>query len=63
MKFCVCLMMSVTFHALKRLPSRMWHEIPMVGVAPAVYDAVGVWCNQIPLTPERVWRGMKQKMD
>jgi putative selenate reductase molybdopterin-binding subunit len=38
-------------------------EIPMDGVAPAVvnavYDAVGVWCNQIPLTPERVWRVLR----
>lgn len=34
-------------------------EIPMDGVAPAVanavYDAVGVWMNEIPMTPERVW--------
>jgi len=39
-------------------------EIPMDGVAPAVanavYDAVGVWMNEIPLTPERVWRAMSQ---
>lgn len=35
-------------------------EIPMDGVAPAVanavYDACGVWMNEIPMTPERVWR-------
>ncbi len=39
-------------------------EIPMDGVAPAVanavYDAVGVWMNQIPMTPERVWRQMRR---
>jgi putative selenate reductase molybdopterin-binding subunit len=39
-------------------------EIPMDGVAPAVanavYDAVGVWMNEIPMTPERVWRQMRQ---
>lgn len=39
-------------------------EIPMDGVAPAVanavYDAVGVWLNEIPMTPERVWRAMNQ---
>jgi putative selenate reductase molybdopterin-binding subunit len=37
-------------------------EIPMDGVAPAVvnavYDATGVRFHQIPLTPERVWRGL-----
>jgi putative selenate reductase molybdopterin-binding subunit len=37
-------------------------EIPMDGVAPAianaVFDAVGVWMDEIPLTPERVWRAM-----
>jgi putative selenate reductase molybdopterin-binding subunit len=35
-------------------------EIPLDGVAPAianaVYDAVGVWMREIPMTPERVWR-------
>lgn len=40
-------------------------EIPMDGVAPAVanavYDAVGVWMNQIPMTPERVWRAIKKE--
>lgn len=39
-------------------------EIPLDGVAPAVanavYDAVGVWMNQIPMTPERVWRHLKK---
>ncbi len=39
-------------------------EIPMDGVAPAVanavYDAVGVWMNEIPMTPERVWRKIRQ---
>jgi putative selenate reductase molybdopterin-binding subunit len=38
-------------------------EIPMDGVAPAlanaVYDACGVWLNEIPMTPERVWRMLK----
>ncbi|MGB8648517.1 MAG: molybdopterin cofactor-binding domain-containing protein [Anaerolineae bacterium] len=38
-------------------------EIPMDGVAPAVanavYDAVGVWMNRIPMTPERVWLEMQ----
>ncbi|MFZ8842998.1 molybdopterin-dependent oxidoreductase [Thermoflexus sp.] len=39
-------------------------EIPMDGVAPAVvnaiYDAVGVWITQIPATPERVWRALRE---
>ncbi len=39
-------------------------EIPLDGVAPAVanavYDAVGVWMNEIPMTPERVWRRMRE---
>ncbi len=38
-------------------------EIPMDGVAPAVanavYDAVGVWMHEIPMTPERVWQELK----
>ncbi|MBM3127957.1 MAG: 2Fe-2S iron-sulfur cluster binding domain-containing protein [Chloroflexi bacterium] len=39
-------------------------EIPLDGVAPAVanavHDAVGIWMNEIPMTPERVWRTMNQ---
>jgi len=38
-------------------------EIPMDGVAPAVanavHDAVGVRIRDLPLTPEKVWRGMR----
>ncbi|MGA2112125.1 MAG: molybdopterin cofactor-binding domain-containing protein [Anaerolineales bacterium] len=38
-------------------------EIPMDGVAPAVvnaiHDAMGIWINEIPATPDRVWRAMK----
>ncbi len=40
-------------------------EIPLDGVAPAVanavYDAVGVWVNEIPMTPERVWKAIQNK--
>ncbi|MDE3087922.1 MAG: molybdopterin-dependent oxidoreductase [Chloroflexota bacterium] len=40
-------------------------EIPLDGVAPAVanalYDAVGVWMNEIPMTPERVWKQLRQR--
>jgi putative selenate reductase molybdopterin-binding subunit len=39
-------------------------EIPMDGVAPAVgnavLDACGAVVNEIPITPERVWRALKQ---
>ncbi len=37
-------------------------EVPMDGVGPAIanaiYDAVGAWINELPATPERVWRAM-----
>jgi putative selenate reductase molybdopterin-binding subunit len=40
-------------------------EIPMDGVAPAVgnaiLDAVGVDIDSIPVTPEKVWRGMRAR--
>ena len=40
-------------------------EFPADGVAPAVinaiYDATGVRLHQIPATPERVWRALKEK--
>ncbi|MBL8098911.1 MAG: molybdopterin-dependent oxidoreductase, partial [Anaerolineales bacterium] len=40
-------------------------EIPMDGVAPAVgnaiLDAIGVNVDEIPATPERVWRAIKKK--
>jgi len=39
-------------------------EIPMDGVAPAVvnaiHDATGVWIDEIPATPERVWRALRR---
>jgi CO/xanthine dehydrogenase Mo-binding subunit len=38
-------------------------EMPYLPLAPAiaaaVHDAVGVWFDEFPLTPERVWRGLK----
>ncbi len=40
-------------------------EIPMDGVAPAVgnaiLDAVGININEIPVTPEKVWKALKAK--
>jgi putative selenate reductase molybdopterin-binding subunit len=39
-------------------------EIPKDGVAPAlanaIYNATGVRIRQIPFTPERVWRALRQ---
>ena len=39
-------------------------EIPLDGVAPAVanavHDAVGIWMPEIPMTPERVWKQLKE---
>ncbi len=40
-------------------------EIPLDGVAPAVanavHDAIGIWMNEIPMTPERVWKALKKQ--
>ncbi len=40
-------------------------EIPMDGVSPAMVDALhnatGVWVREIPLTPERVWRALREQ--
>jgi putative selenate reductase molybdopterin-binding subunit len=38
-------------------------EIPMDGIAPAiadaVHDATDVWLREVPFTPERVWRALR----
>jgi CO/xanthine dehydrogenase Mo-binding subunit len=38
-------------------------EMPFLPLAPAlaaaVHDATGVWIDQLPLTPERVWRALR----
>ena len=40
-------------------------EQPLMGIAPAVanavYDAVGVRIKELPLTPEKIWKAMKDK--
>jgi putative selenate reductase molybdopterin-binding subunit len=40
-------------------------EIPMDGVAPAVgnavFDAIGININDIPILPEKVWKGLRAK--
>lgn len=37
-------------------------EMPFIPLAPAlaaaIHDATGVWFDQLPLTPERVWQGL-----
>jgi putative selenate reductase molybdopterin-binding subunit len=39
-------------------------EIPLDGVAPAmadaIHDATGVWLREVPFTPERVWRALRE---
>jgi putative selenate reductase molybdopterin-binding subunit len=39
-------------------------EIPMDGVAPAlasaIHDATGVWVRELPFTPERIWRTLRE---
>jgi CO/xanthine dehydrogenase Mo-binding subunit len=29
-------------------------------IAAALYDALGVWYDALPLTPETVWRGLER---
>jgi putative selenate reductase molybdopterin-binding subunit len=39
-------------------------ELPMDGIAPAmadaIHDATGVWMREVPFTPERVWRALRE---
>jgi len=41
-------------------------EPPLIGIAPAItsaiYNAIGVRLNEIPATPERVWRAIQEKI-
>jgi CO/xanthine dehydrogenase Mo-binding subunit len=45
------------------LGARGMAEMPFIptaaAIVAAVHDATGVWFDEIPLTPERVWRGLK----
>jgi CO/xanthine dehydrogenase Mo-binding subunit len=38
-------------------------EMPFLPLAPAltaaVHDAIGIWYDELPLTPERVWRRLR----
>ena len=40
-------------------------EIPLDGVAPAIgnaiWDAIGIDIDTLPITPEKVWRTLRQK--
>jgi putative selenate reductase molybdopterin-binding subunit len=39
-------------------------ELPMDGIAPAmadaIHDATGVWVREVPFTPERIWRALRE---
>jgi CO/xanthine dehydrogenase Mo-binding subunit len=41
-------------------------ELPFIPLAPAlaaaVHDATGVWFDEFPLTPERVWKGLRNQL-
>jgi len=56
-------------HADPRGPwgARGMGEMPFTCIAPAtvsaLHDASGVWLSAIPLTPERVWRALRQRND
>lgn len=45
------------------LGARGMGEMPLIptaaAIVAAVHDATGVWFDEIPLTPERVWRGIR----
>ncbi len=47
------------------LGARGMAEMPFIPTAPAIVaavrDATGVWFDEIPLTPERVWRGLQSQ--
>jgi len=41
-------------------------EMPFIPTAPAIaaaiHNVLGVWYNELPLTPEKVWRGLKTRL-
>jgi CO/xanthine dehydrogenase Mo-binding subunit len=47
------------------LGARGMAEMPFIptaaAIVAAVHDATGVWFDEIPLTPERVWRGLQSR--
>ncbi|HNS03670.1 MAG TPA: hypothetical protein PKM78_14970 [Anaerolineae bacterium] len=49
------------------LGARGMAEMPFIptaaAIVAAVHDATGVWFDEIPLTPERVWRGLQGRTD
>ena len=32
-------------------------------IAPAIKDAVGVWIKDLPITPEKIWRALREKKE
>lgn len=47
------------------LGARGMAEMPMIPTAPAIagaiYDATGVWVDELPITPERMWKALQQR--
>jgi CO/xanthine dehydrogenase Mo-binding subunit len=42
-------------------------ESPIIGpaaaIANAIHDATGIRLTELPMTPERVWRGIREHLD
>jgi CO/xanthine dehydrogenase Mo-binding subunit len=40
-------------------------ELPFLPLAPAIlaaiHDATGIWMNEIPVTPEKMWQALQEK--
>ncbi len=47
------------------LGARGMAEMPFIPTAPAIaaalHDALGVWFDELPITPERVWRALRER--
>jgi putative selenate reductase molybdopterin-binding subunit len=33
-----------------------------LALADAIHDATGVWMREVPFTPERVWRALRERL-
>jgi len=60
---------SVIGHC-KRHPVTMrakWGEPPFLPLAPAIlaaiHDATGIWMDELPVTPERIWQALQRKQE
>ena len=47
------------------LGARGMAEMPFIPTAPAIaaalHDAIGVWFDELPITPERVWQALRER--